>query len=40
MSTKVACHFSLIFYLSRISVIEIGSDKMLILMLVSIRKVS
>ena len=40
MSAKIACLFSLIFYLLRISVIEIGSDKMLVVMLVSIRRVS
>ena len=40
MNAKIACLFSLIFYLSRISVIEIGFDKMLIVMLVSIRRVS
>ena len=40
MSAEMACLFSLIFYLSRISVIEIGSDKMLIVMLVSIKRVS
>ena len=40
MSAKTACLFSLIFYLSKVSVIEIGSDKMLIVMLVSIKRVS
>ena len=40
MSAKMACLFSLIVYLSRISVIEIGSNKMLTDMLVSIRRVS
>ena len=40
MSAKTACLFSLIFYLSKVSVIEIGSHKMLIVMLVSIKRVS
>ena len=40
MGAKMACLFSLIFYLSKVSVIEIGSDKMLIVMLVSVRRVS
>ena len=40
MSAKTACLFSLILYLSKVSVIEIGSDKMLAVMLVSIKRVS
>ena len=40
MSAKTACLFSLILYLSKVSVIELGSDKVLIVMLVSIRRVS
>ena len=40
MSAKTACLFSLTFHLSKVSVIEIGSDKMLIVMLVLIKRVS
>ena len=40
MSAKMACLFSLSFYLSRISVIEIGCDKIFSVMLVSISRVS
>ena len=39
-SAKTACLFSLIFYLSKVSVIKIGSGKMLVVMLVSIKRVS
>ena len=39
MSAKTACLFSFI-YFSKASVIEIDSDKMLIAMLVSIKRVS
>ena len=40
MSAKTACLSSLIFHLSKVSVIKIGSDKMLTVMLVSIKRVS
>ena len=40
MSAKTACLLSLTFYFSKVSVVEIGSDKMLIVMLVSIKRVS
>ena len=37
---KISCLLSLIFYISKVSVVEIGSDKMLIVMFVSIKRVS
>ena len=40
MSAKIASMFWLILYLSSISKIEIGSDLIKIVMLVSIRRVS
>ena len=40
MSTNTECLFLLNFYLSKVSVIEIGSYKMLNVMFVSIKRVS